>query len=80
MKNLKSPPTEEEVKKAIRVILTDKKNYTKSLNCVVEHCRAGLFLSGNVLKTQILYILSNLSYWRGNGNKEARKVLESFVE
>ena len=80
MSKLKFTPTEKEVKTAIKVILSDKKSYEKSLNYAVEYCRAGLFLSGNALKTQVLYILNNITHWRGKGNKEVRQVLKEFTE
>lgn len=70
--------SENEVKKAIRIILMDKKNYSKSLNYAVEYCRAGLFLSGKALKIQVLYILNNITHWRGKGNKEVRQILKGF--
>jgi len=71
--------TEVEVKEAIKIILMDKKSYPKSLNYAVEYCRAGLFLTGEALRIQVLYILNNISYWRGKGNKEVREVLKAFV-
>ncbi|MCP3924855.1 MAG: hypothetical protein GY714_19935 [Desulfobacterales bacterium] len=76
----KIKPTEKDVKRAIKVILTDKKSYPKSLNYAVEYCRAGLFLSGEPLKTQVLYILNNITSWRGNGNKEVRQLLKDFIK
>ena len=30
--------------------------------------------------TQLLYIITNLTYWRGNGAKEGRKVLKEYAE
>jgi len=30
--------------------------------------------------TQLLYIITNLTYWRGNGSKEGKKVLKKYAE
>ena len=77
--NLKQErPTEKEVINAIKVILSDKKSYAKSLNYAIDYCRAGLFLSGESLKIQTLYILNNIIHWRGKHNKEVRGLLKEF--
>jgi hypothetical protein len=30
--------------------------------------------------TQLLYIISNLTYWRGEGSREARQVLKDYAD
>lgn len=68
--------SEELVKQAIRKILADKKSYPTSLNYAVNYCKYALEMSGQELKTQCLYILNNITHWRGEGNKEVRKMLK----
>jgi hypothetical protein len=70
--------TEEEVKKAILVILSDKKSYPKSLNYAVGYCQNALSLFGHDLYVQTLYILNNISHWCHPEAKAVREVLKSF--
>ena len=71
-------PTEQEVKQAIRTILKDKKSYETSLNYAVNYCIYALEVSGESLRVQCLYILNNISHWRGSGSKDVRKVLKDY--
>lgn len=73
-------PTEEEVKKAILLILKDRKAYSTSLNYAVGYCQNALRLSGENLWTQVLYILNNITHWRGEEHKSVRKTLKNYVE
>lgn len=68
-----------EVKQAIRVILSDKKNYEKSLNYAIDYCNYAMEI-GNMkeLQMQCLYILNNLSGWRHPQAKEVREILKKF--
>jgi len=49
-------------------------------NSIVEikHNTTGKIMVGNELKTQILYVLSNLGSWRGERAREIKKVLKSY--
>lgn len=71
--------TEEGVKEAIKIVLEDKKSYATSLNYAVGYCRYALEMSGEELRTQCIYILNNITHWRGPGNKEVRKVIKAFA-
>lgn len=71
--------TESDVQNAINVILSDNQAYTKSLKWAVNYCRAAKYQSGDDLKTQCLYILNNIQYWRNPQAKEVRKTLKSFA-
>ena len=75
-------PSENEVIAAIKEILKDKKAYTKSLNYAVDYCESAIiyYHTGWELKVQVRYILNNIQYWRGKGNKEIRKLLKEFVK
>ena len=70
--------TEQEVKAAISIILSDKKSYPTSLNYAVNYCRAAQEMTGHELSVQILYILNNISHWRHPEAKAVRMVLKNF--
>lgn len=75
-------PSVIEVQEAISIIIQDEKNHTKTLNYAIDYCRSAIILdmSGSDLKTQVLYILNNIQYWRGPFNKEVRKTLQEYVK
>lgn len=74
-------PTEDQVKDAIRVILSDKKSYTTSLNWAVGYCEAALDMEGgHWLEVQVLYILNNISHWRHPRAKEVRTILKAYTK
>ena len=70
--------TEDDVKRAIRTILNDKRAWITSLNYAVEYCRAGLQMSGHELQVQTLYILNNITGWRAPEAKEVRLILRAY--
>ena len=74
----KQPSTEEQVKQAIEVILSDKKAYTTSLNYAVNYCMFARRMTGHELYVQTLYILNNISHWRHPEAKAVREVLKNF--
>lgn len=69
---------EYDVKMALDKIIGDKKSYNTSLNYAINYTRAGLGMSGEELRVQCLYILSNLSSWRHPAAKEVRHILKTF--
>ena len=73
-------PSEADVKLAIRRILADTKCWRTSLNYAIEYCKAVEGMTGEALHWQVLYILSNISYWRSPGSKEVRSTLKAFVK
>jgi len=64
---------------AIRIILDDTKAYRTSLNYAVNYCKAAMnmFPDSSEFRTQTLYILNNIKYWRHPQAKEVRKVLKA---
>jgi len=78
MKEEKIESTEEEVKKAVEVILSDKKSYSTSLNYAINYCKAARSMSGYDLSVQILYILNNITHWRHPEAKSVRTILKNF--
>ena len=77
-KTKRPAPTDEEVKKAILVILSDKNAYSTSLNYAVGYCQNALRLFGDSLHTQVLYILNNITHWRHAEAKNVRDVLKAY--
>lgn len=75
-----SRPMEDQVKAAIRLILSDTKSYSTSLNYAVGYCRYALGMTGEDLRVQCLYILSNLARWRHPAAKEVRATLKAFSQ
>lgn len=80
MKKQTLKPTEETVQLAIRIILSDTKSWRTSLNYAVDYCKAAKGLTGHELEVQVLYILNNISHWRGAGSKEVRATLKAFTK
>lgn len=66
-------------KEAIQIILSDKAKYTTTLNFAIDYCRASLSMKedSEEFRTQVLYILANLSHWRHPRAKEVREILRS---
>jgi len=42
----------------------------------IAHEKTGKMMIGEEMRVQILYVLSNLSYWRGDRAREVKKVLK----
>jgi tRNA(Glu) U13 pseudouridine synthase TruD len=78
MKKEKIRSTEEDVKKAVEVILSDKKSYSTSLNYAINYCKAARSMSGYELFTQTLYILNTITHWRHPEAKSVRDTLKNF--
>ena len=46
----------------------------------IAHERTGKIMVGEELRVQLLYVLSNLQYWRGSRAKEVKAVLKKYSE
>ena len=74
---LKSFHRMDEVKRALQLII-DHQN-EPPLNWAVGYAKHGLsILSEDELRTQCLYVLNNMTHWRGEVAKEVRATLKSF--
>jgi len=52
----------------------------KALNWAVNYAREGLRMNEvDDARTQALYILNNISYWRGPIAEESRSILKNFI-
>ena len=70
-------PTEGDVHCALRVIVRHTNH--PALNYCVNYARMGLSMYGNDLKVQILYILNNMTHWRGTDATYVRQILKLFA-
>ena len=70
--------TEKEVKDALQSIIDNRQ--AKALNYAVNYAREGLLLTGEALRVQVLYVLGNMTGWRGITAKEVRAVLKEFTK
>ena len=70
--------TESGVKSAIEKIIIYQNH--KQLNWAVNYAKAAMVMSGEELRVQVLYILNNIAYWRGEVAKEVRGTLREFIK
>lgn len=70
-------PSEDEVRKAMQTIVNN--SHEKSLNYAIEYAKMGRYMSGYDLKIQCLYILGNMSRWRGDTAKSVRDTLKKYA-
>jgi hypothetical protein len=71
-----SKPSEQEVHKCLQAIVDNRNE--KSLNWAVNYAQAGLNMSGEELRVQCLYVLGNISHWRGDLARSVRATLKLF--
>ncbi|MGW8177764.1 MAG: hypothetical protein ACWGQW_03105 [bacterium] len=77
----KVKPTIEQVKDAVRTILSDTASYAKSLNWAVNYCRYALQIdSEEEMDVQVRYILNNISHWRHADAKAVRETLKAYIK
>lgn len=50
----------------------------KALNYAVNYARAGIGMTGEEARVQALYILGNITHWRGDEAKAVRAALKKF--
>jgi hypothetical protein len=65
------------VKEALQAIVDNKDS--KALNYAVNYASYGLSITDErELRVQVLYVLNNITAWRGETAKEVRKTLKQF--
>ena len=68
---------EVEVKEILKKILElPDKGFTPYAK---SYAQAGLGMTGYALKVQVLYVLNNLIYWRGEGARTAKAYLKGYA-
>ena len=70
--------TEQEVYTALQSIVNNAQE--RSLNWAVNYAKVGLGLSGDNLRVQCLYVLGNMTRWRGEEAKKVRNTLKEFTK
>ena len=67
------------VQKALQTIVENRE--LKSLNYCVNYAQAALLMKDDSvqLKTQLLYVLSNMTHWRGPLAHSVRKTLKGAL-
>ena len=69
---------EVQAREALALIV--KHRNEKALNWAVNYARAGLAMSGEDLRVQCLYVLNNITHWRGEVAKSVRQILKDFTK
>ena len=69
---------ETKVHQAFRNIIKNKQE--KALNYCVNYARAGLHMTGRELKVQCLYVLNNMTHWRGADARKARNIIKEYIK
>ena len=67
---------EEQIHAAMQTIIDNADN--KALNYAVNYAKQGLFMTGDELRVQCLYVLNNMTHWYGDVAKEVRSVLKGY--
>ena len=52
---------------------------SNALNYAIEYAKAGQIMLGDELRVQCLYVLNNITHWRGEDAREVRKTLKDFT-
>jgi len=69
--------TDDQVRTALEVLVRNRKE--KALNYAVNYAEAGCWMKGEELRVQCLYVLNNMSHWRGETAKQVRETLKKFT-
>lgn len=64
-------PSEAMVRGALDEIISNEDH--PALNWAVSYAKAGLVMSGEVLRVQCLYVLNNIQYWKGGKAKRGKR-------
>jgi len=70
-------PSEAEVKRALQGILVNRD--ARAVNYAVAYAREGLDMEGDALRIQVLYILNNITRWRGDTARWVRRTLKALA-
>lgn len=69
-------PTEAQVHEVLSLI--GKHNKEKAVRYAVNYAMYGCHMSGEVLRTQCLYVLNNIQKWHGEDATKVREILKAF--
>ncbi len=71
-------PTDEQVHEALQIIVDN--STAKALNYAVNYADVGRRMSGKTLRIQCLYVLNNMTHWRGEDATKVRQVLRACTQ
>lgn len=71
-------PTDEQMRDALEIIMNNRD--AKALNYAVAYADIGIGLEGDDLRIQCLYVLNNMSHWRGDNAKKVRTILKAYTK
>ena len=77
-KETSTKPTETQVHNALETKIRNAE--AKALNWAVGYAVAGLGMHGEALRIQVLYVLNNMTHWRGEDAKQVRATLKAFTK
>lgn len=69
---------EKEVRENLGIIVNN--SHEKALNYAVNYASEGMGMLRKELYIQVLYVLNNMSRWRGEVGKGVRGVLKQYVK
>lgn len=72
------PITEQQINIALNSIVDNAD--VKALNYAVNYAKAGMFMSGRELYAQCLYIIGNISHWRGELATQVRTTIKQYIK
>ncbi len=70
--------TEDEVRQSMKDIVAN--SHEKALNYAVHYAVVGELMTGHELYVQVLYVLGNMSRWRGDKAREIRGMFKRYVK
>lgn len=74
-------PTDGQVRDALEtLVVTHHLTNIKALNYAVNYAAVGIELEGDELRIQCLYVLNNMSHWRGDDAKKVKAILKAYTK
>jgi len=70
--------TEEKVHRALRAVV--RNSNAKALNYAINYAKAGLHMTGETLRIKCIYVLGNMTHWRGEEATAVRKTLKKYTK
>lgn len=70
--------TEGQVQAALLIIVINRD--VKAVDYAVNYANMGKYMEGHELYVQVLYVLGNITRWRGEVAKGVREVLKQYVK
>lgn len=72
------PVSKQEIKTALSSIVNNAD--VKALNYAVNYAKEGMCMSGHELYIQCLYIVGNITHWRGELATQVRTTIKQYIK